>query len=238
MATLSRLMAEADPTHGWDRAYRVAMAVIVAVLIAAWSVLMVPPAHAADAPFTARAAAYLDSADIAGLPETASTGDIYYSPWKSHYVNRYGTREYYASRQRADLRSTWQTRSTWPGAFLVQQSRFALKFVGPGLWDLAATWVKNTGMFSLWGVQCDATYRFSGSQVFTDGSNSCRAWGVGFGVDVTPVTWNEGGAFWGGMQVGANYRVSVLTQGVPLFADHWMRVGILTNGTTTAPQGG
>lgn len=214
--------------------HKVTIIVIAIVLIG-----FTHPSNTAAAvrPVSAIVAANLNAVEINQLPINPIIGTIVYSSWSYTYFNRYGTREYYAARARADLWSTWQTRYTWPYGRIARSTRYALVYNGL-VWDIGATWIKNNGLFNLWGVQCNVTYRYNGYNVYTDGSNHCNAWGTGFGVDVTPVTWNEGGAYWGGLQFGANYRVSVLIQGTPLFSDHWMRETIFNNGRTSGAMGG
>lgn len=236
--SISRLIADANPLKGWGTPYRVAMVVMAAVYILMGAALITPPrALSAQPRLSTFASVQLASVDLSGLPKNPTIGSYYYTAWRYHYINKYGTYEYSLSKNRANYASTWQTTSTWPGSSLVQQERHLLLYNGY-LWDIAATWVRNTGLFSLWGVQCDISYRFNGAQVFSDNSNTCHAWGTGFGVAVTPVTWNDGGAYWGGLSFGADYRVSVVASGTPIFFDHWMRVTIHNNGSVALPTGG
>jgi hypothetical protein len=178
-------------------------------------------------------------------PKLADSYDIYsvsggffsveYRQRGTRYINKYGTYEARLATRIANSPRTRSTIYTWP------QSRIALSYfdfkVALFGWDFGATWVRATGLFNLWGVECTVVYRYNGTFVFTDNSNSCHAWGVGFGVTITPVTWNDGGANWGGMEYGADYRVSVVTNGFPVAFDHWVRQGIYVNGSVGPVRG-
>lgn len=160
----------------------------------------------------------------------------YYTPWKTVY-RTVSARELNIWKAQAIAPHTRQNLSTWPRGQIALRERFRMVFNGRE-WDTNEVQTEMHGLFNLWGVECHAWYRYDWENVFTDMSNSCRSWGIGYAVETNQVTWNEGGNAWGFMMVGADFTLTVGIKGVPLQFGHWFRMPINTNGTLGVMVGG
>jgi hypothetical protein len=160
---------------------------------------------------------------------------VTWGPWSSatyHYVQT--TKQYYEYKrayQLANYSSTWQTTSTWPQGRWAQMHRRAYNWVNGYGWVVSGDEIRMSGPFGIWWIDCTVLYRYNYYNVYTDNSTTCSYLGVGFGLSVTPVTWNDGGNYYGYMMWGANYSVSFAYSGSPMTAGHWFRHTINVNGT-------
>lgn len=227
----------ARSVYEWQTRYKVALALLAAAYIAMGAWLLQPPrsVEAVSIGPEVQALAAAGAFSIKDLPVNPEVGDTYWTPTRTRYIYP-RTYEVTTFTRAVNWSSNWQTTSTWPQGRIAEQTRYQFRFTSNG-WRYAETFNKATGLFNLWGIQCNIKYRYNFNNIYSDNSNRCFTWGIGFPITFKAVTWNEGGRYYGYLEYGADFTVSVAIEGAPIHFAHWIRHAVWKDGTSGAMTG-